>query len=186
MNLKETEIEGCYIIEPNIIKDERGFFMESFNQQKFTALTGVDTSFVQDNMSQSSYGVIRGLHAQFGEHAQAKLVGVLEGSVLDVVVDIRKNSASYGNHLTYKLDSVTRHQLYIPRGLLHGFAVLSKRATFFYKCDNYYNKESEFGVRYDDPDLDIEWVVPVNSRTLSSKDLILPSFKAIDNRIKQA
>lgn len=117
MNLKHTEIEGCFLLEPNIIKDERGFFMESFNQQKFEALTGVKMAFVQDNMSHSTYGVIRGMHAQAGEHAQAKLVSVLQGEVLDVAVDIRKESATYGKVVTALLNDVNRHQLFVPEAV---------------------------------------------------------------------
>ncbi|SCX93988.1 dTDP-4-dehydrorhamnose 3,5-epimerase [Nonlabens sp. Hel1_33_55] len=177
MNLKHTEIEGCFLLEPNIIKDERGFFMESFNQQKFEALTGVKMAFVQDNMSHSTYGVIRGMHAQAGEHAQAKLVSVLQGEVLDVAVDIRKESATYGKVVTALLNDVNRHQLFVPRGCLHGFAVLSKQATFFYKCDNFYNKASEIGVKYDDSSLHIDWKIPADQHIISSKDADLPILK---------
>ena len=179
MNIKHTAIEGCFLLEPNIIKDDRGFFMESFNQRKFEALTGVETTFVQDNMSHSTYGVIRGLHAQAGEHAQAKLVSVLLGEVIDVVVDIRPDSATYGKVVTALLNDVHRHQLFVPRGCLHGFAVLSEQATFFYKCDNFYNKASEIGVKYDDPALQIDWRIPVNEHIISSKDAQLPLLKDV-------
>jgi dTDP-4-dehydrorhamnose 3,5-epimerase len=148
--------------------------MEGYNQNGFTKGTGLEVNFVQDNISQSTYGVIRGLHAQRGEHAQAKLVSALEGEVLDVVVDLRRDSKSYGKVVTVVLNDVNRHQLFVPRGCFHGFAVLSERATFFYKCDNFYNKEADYGIRYNDPSLGIDWQIPELQRILSEKDTNLP------------
>ncbi len=174
MNIEKTNITDCYLLKPKVFKDERGFFMESYNKATFKTVTGLDVNFVQDNISQSTYGVIRGLHAQRGEHSQAKLVSVLEGEVLDVVVDLRKESQSYGEVVTAILNDVNRHQLFVPRGCFHGFAVLSERATFFYKCDNFYHKEADYGVRYNDPSLSIDWQIPELQRILSEKDATLP------------
>lgn len=176
MEIQETEIPGCVIIKPRIFKDERGYFFESFNANAFEKLTGNQTTFVQDNQSFSSYGVIRGLHMQTGEYAQAKLVRVLQGEVLDVAVDIRTGSPTYGQHVAVKLSAENKHQLFIPRGFLHGFAVLSKTAEFFYKCDHYYHKPSEYGVIYNDPTLAINWQIPQNDHLISQKDLELPFF----------
>lgn len=174
MNIEKTNITDCYLLKPKVFKDERGFFMESYNKVTFKSVTGLNVQFVQDNMSQSAYGVIRGLHAQRGKHAQAKLVSALEGEVLDVVVDLRKDSNSYGKVVTAILNDVNRHQLFVPRGCFHGFAVLSERATFFYKCDNFYHKEADYGVRYNDPSLAIDWQIPELQRILSEKDATLP------------
>src|SRR5690606_17033338 len=146
MQIQETKIKGCFILEPKKFGDNRGYFFESFNEQTFNALTGTNTHFVQDNQSYSTRGVLRGLHAQEGEHAQAKLVRVLEGEVLDVAVDVRPGSETYGEYVAVKLSAANNLQLFIPRGFLHGFVVLSETATFFYKCDNFYHKESECGV----------------------------------------
>jgi dTDP-4-dehydrorhamnose 3,5-epimerase len=176
MKVTETKLKGCYIIEPTVFKDERGYFFESFNQPKFEQLTGQQGAFVQDNQSASTYGVIRGLHFQKGEHAQAKLVRVLEGRVLDVAVDIRESSETYGQWVAVELTAENNLQLYVPRGFAHGFSVLSETAVFAYKCDNNYNKESEGGIRYDDPTLNIDWGVPLGERKLSEKDLVLPLF----------
>lgn len=177
MQVEETEIKGCFIINPTIVEDERGYFFESFNQRKFEQLTGESGIFVQDNQSRSSYGVVRGLHAQRGEFAQAKLVRVLSGKVLDVAVDVRPNSPTFGKHVAIELSSENKKQLYVPRGFLHGFSVLSESVDFFYKCDNFYNKESEYGVIYNDKDLNIDWKVPTSSMLLSSKDVVLGSLK---------
>lgn len=170
MKATPTAIKDCFIIEPTVFEDSRGYFFESFNQFKFKELTGIDICFVQDNQSKSQYGVIRGLHAQHGEFAQAKLVRVLEGEVVDVVVDYRKDSASFGNIVTTKLSDSNKKQLFIPRGCLHGFAVLSKEAVFFYKCDNFYHKEAEVGVLYKDTDLGIDWKIPKDKIIVSAKD----------------
>lgn len=174
MEVQQTDIIDCYILKPKVFNDERGFFMESFNQQTFTQVTGLNVQFVQDNISQSTYGVIRGLHAQRGAHAQAKLVTVLQGEVLDVVVDLRKDSLTYRNVVTAVLTDKNKHQLFAPRGCFHGFAVLSDTVTFFYKCDNFYNKDADYGIYYDDKNLGIDWQIPIEKRILSIKDSNLP------------
>lgn len=179
MKVTETKLQGCFVIEPSIFKDSRGYFFESFNETKFTELTGQNGHFVQDNQSASTYGVIRGLHFQKGEHAQAKLVRVLEGAVLDVAVDLRAGSATYGQWVSVELTADNNLQLYVPRGFAHGFSVLSEKAVFAYKCDNTYNKESEGGLRYNDPDLNIDWGIREGEMNLSEKDLILPFLKEI-------
>ncbi|MCI0922486.1 dTDP-4-dehydrorhamnose 3,5-epimerase [Sphingobacterium rhinopitheci] len=179
MKIKETNLQGCYIIEPVKYGDSRGYFFESFNGQTFNTLTGTDTVFVQDNQSYSTRAVLRGLHAQSGRFAQAKLVRVLEGEVLDVAVDVRPGSATFGKHVAVKLSAENNLQLFIPRGFLHGFIVLSETATFFYKCDNYYNKESECGVNPLDADLAIDWEIAGDEIILSEKDNEAPSFKAL-------
>lgn len=174
MEIEKTKLEGCFILKPQQFHDDRGYFFESFNESKFQELTGTATKFVQDNQSYSTYGVLRGLHAQSGEHAQAKLVRVLKGEVLDVAVDVRKGSSTFGEHVAVKLSAENNLQLFIPRGFLHGFVVLSETADFFYKCDNYYNKASETGVVYNDAAIGIDWVVPQEKINLSQKDVILP------------
>ncbi len=180
MTFTPTKLEGCYIIDPNIISDGRGYFMESFNENKFEAGTGSRVHFVQDNQSFSSRGVLRGLHYQTGKHAQAKLVRVLKGEVLDVAVDIRPGSATYGQHVSVLLSGENQRQFFVPRGFAHGFLVLSDTAVFFYKCDNFYNKESEGGIIYNDPSIGIEWGMAEAEFTISEKDKILPT---IDNCI---
>lgn len=177
MEIQETKLKNCYIIKPRIFEDTRGYFFESFNSKTFHELTGINASFVQDNQSFSSYGVIRGLHAQKGEHAQAKLVRVLRGEVLDVAVDVRKSSPTYGQHVAVKLSAKNKLQLFIPRGFLHGFAVLSETAEFFYKCDNFYNKESEVGIFYDSASLGIDWGIPKDKHIIAEKDSLLPEFE---------
>lgn len=177
MNFISTELEGCYIIEPKIIGDERGYFMESFNERTFQEATGKETHFVQDNQSFSKKGVLRGLHYQTGENAQAKLVRVLHGEVLDVAVDIRPESKTYGKHVAVLLSEENQKQLFVPRGFAHGFIVLSETATFFYKCDNFYNKESEGGVLYNDKTLSIDWKLPESELIISEKDQILPTLE---------
>lgn len=179
MNVIETKLKGCFIIEPTLYKDSRGYFFESFNAEKFRSLTEASTVFVQDNQSYSTRGVLRGLHAQLGEFAQAKLVRVLQGEVLDVAVDVRPGSTTYGDHVAVKLSAENKHQLFIPRGFLHGFVVLSEEATFFYKCDNYYNKESECGIHPLDSDLLIDWGIPEKDLLLSEKDSLAPAFKEL-------
>lgn len=170
MKAIETKIKGCFILEPSIIKDSRGYFFEAFSKARFEQLIGVSTHFVQENQSKSSYGVVRGLHQQVGEYAQAKLVRVLEGKVLDVAVDVRKYSPTYGEYVAVELSAENNKQLYIPRGFLHGFSVLSKTATFFYKCDNVYDKASEDGVHPLDITLAIDWQIPSEEIILSDKD----------------
>lgn len=176
MKIKNTPLNDCYIIEPTIFNDDRGYFYEKYNEAKFQELTGMNGHFVQDNISKSSYGVLRGLHLQKGEHAQAKLVSCLEGRVLDVAVDLRKNSSTFGKWFSIELSAENKVQFYVPRGFGHGFSVLSETAVFAYKCDNYYNKESEGGVLYNDPHLQIDWNLPESALILSDKDKIQPTF----------
>ena len=164
-------------MEPTIFADGRGYFYESFNKAKFEKLTGATGDFVQDNQSKSSYGVVRGLHQQVGEFAQAKLVRVLEGKVLDIAVDVRDGSPTFGQHIAVELSAENNRQMYIPRGFLHGFAVLSDSATFFYKCDNMYNKDAENGVNPLDSTLNIDWQIERDKMILSEKDKQAPSFK---------
>lgn len=177
MQVEKTGLADCWLIHDTFLGDNRGYFFESFNKNTFRELTGLDVDFVQDNQSMSQRGVLRGLHFQKGEHAQAKLVRVLKGKVLDVVVDLRKNSASFGQHLSIELSEDSHTQLFVPRGFAHGFVVLSETAVFFYKVDNFYHKESEGGIMYNDPDLAIDWGIPVAEIILSEKDTRLPSFK---------
>lgn len=177
MNFIETNLKDCFILEPKVFEDERGYFMESFNQKTFNEGIGHSVTFVQDNQSFSTRGVLRGLHYQCGEHAQAKLVRVLTGEVLDVAVDIRPNSETYGQSFSIILSAENRKQLYIPRGFAHGFIVLSETATFFYKCDNLYNKESEGGIIYNDPTLNIDWGMTEKEFIISEKDKILPTIE---------
>ena len=177
MKIKPTPLKDCYIIEPTVFEDERGYFYEKFNEQKFEELTGMNGHFVQDNISKSSYGVLRGLHLQKGEHAQAKLVSCLEGRVFDVAVDLRKDSPTFGKWYGVELTAENKIQFYVPRGFGHGFSVLSETAVFAYKCDNFYHKDSEGSVIYNDPDLNIDWKLPTDSIILSEKDKTLPLFK---------
>lgn len=176
MEINKTNIEGCFEIIPRVFEDERGYFFESFNQSTFEKETGAKPFFVQDNQSFSSRGVLRGLHFQKGIHAQAKLVRVLDGEVLDVAVDLRPESKTYGQIVRTKLSSDNRKQLFIPRGCAHGFVTLSNTATFFYKCDNFYNKESEGGVLYNDSELNIDWILDGSELIISDKDKILPTL----------
>ncbi len=177
MKIKKTSLIDCYIIEPTVFEDERGFFFEKFNQKKFEDSTGMNGHFVQDNISKSSYGVLRGLHLQKGDRAQAKLVSCLEGSVWDVAVDLRKDSSTFGQWFGIELSAENKLQLYIPRGFAHGFSVLSKTAVFSYKCDNYYDKSSEGGVLWNDTSLNIDWKIPVEDIVLSDKDKNLSPFE---------
>ena len=177
MKITDTKLKDCYILEPTKFGDSRGYFFESFNEQVFRDLTGTDVHFVQDNQSFSMKGVLRGLHAQQGEFAQAKLVRVLQGEVLDIAVDARPDSPTFGQHFDVKLSAENNLQLFIPRGFLHGFVVLSETAEFFYKCDNFYHKEAEYGVRFDDPDLAIDWLLPHDELIVSDKDKVQPSWR---------
>ena len=179
MQLIPTHLEGCVLLEPQKFTDERGYFFESFNAQRFQELTQTTTHFVQDNQSYSTRGVIRGLHAQTGVHAQAKLVRVLQGEVLDVAVDARPGSPTLGQHVAVHLSATNQRQLFIPRGFLHGFSVLSDEAVFFYKCDNYYCKEAEQGVLYSSPELNIDWQIPAHEVIVSEKDVLLPTFQSL-------
>src|SRR5690606_21245437 len=179
MKIQETKIKGCFILEPKKFRDNRGSFFESFNEQTFNKLARSNIHFVQDNQSYSSRGVLRGLHAQSGEYAQAKLVRVLDGEVLDVAVDVRPDSPTYGEHLAVRLSAENNLQFFIPRGFLHGFVVLSETATFFYKCDNFYNKESECGIHPLDSTLNIDWQIDLDEMILSDKDKEAPSFNEL-------
>ena len=169
MEVIKTEIDGVVIIEPRIFKDDRGYFYESFSQREFEEKV-CRTIFVQDNQSKSSYGVLRGLHFQKPPYSQSKLVRCIKGKVLDVAVDIRKDSPTFGKHVAVELSEENHRQLFIPRGFAHGFAVLSDEAVFQYKCDNFYNKESEGAIAWNDPELAIDWRIPAESIILSEKD----------------
>jgi dTDP-4-dehydrorhamnose 3,5-epimerase len=177
MNFKETKLKGCFIIEPKVIHDERGCFMESFNYNTFQKGVGQKVNFVQDNQSFSSKGVLRGLHYQTEQHAQAKLVSVLQGEVLDIAVDIRPESKTFGQYEAILLSGENQKQFFMPRGFAHGFLVLSDTATFFYKCDNFYNKESEGGIIYNDKTINIDWDFPIQELMVSDKDKVLPNLQ---------
>jgi dTDP-4-dehydrorhamnose 3,5-epimerase len=177
MQATETKLKGCFIIQPNVFKDDRGYFFESYNKQKFDAAVGKDVNFIQDNQAYSSFGVLRGLHFQTGDFAQAKLVRVLQGKVLDVAVDIRKGSNTYGQHVAVELSGENMTQFFVPRGFAHGYVVLSDTAVFSYKVDNIYSKESESGLMWNDPDLNIDWKVGQQDIILSEKDQKLPFLK---------
>ena len=177
MKLTNTNLEGCFILEPNVYDDERGSFFESFNKKKFQEITGLDIQFVQDNQSVSEKGVIRGLHFQTGDFTQAKLVRVIKGKVLDVAVDVRNDSKTFGQHFSIELSEENNKQLFVPRGFLHGFSVLEDNTIFAYKCDNYYNKESEIGILYNDSDLNIDWHLKKEEIVLSQKDEKSLNFK---------
>lgn len=170
MKVEQTSFKDLFICKPSVFTDDRGYFYESYKESVFQELTGLSPQFVQDNQSRSSYGVLRGLHFQIGDSAQAKLVRVLEGEVLDVVVDLRISEPTFGKSFAITLSAENKTQLYIPRGFAHGFLVLSEYATFFYKCDNYYHKESERGLKYDDPALGIDWQLQSRDLILSEKD----------------
>jgi dTDP-4-dehydrorhamnose 3,5-epimerase len=176
MPFVETGFAGLKIFEPKVFADSRGYFFESFNQRTFNE-AGIESVFVQDNESKSSYGVLRGLHYQLNPFAQAKLVRVVEGAVLDIVVDIRKGSPTFGRHFSVKLSAENKRQLYIPHGFAHGFSVLSETCIFQYKCDNYYSKESEGGIAYNDPSLGIDWGIDLSKAIVSEKDKALPLFQ---------
>lgn len=183
MKAIETNLSGCFVIEPSVFEDERGYFFESYSQARLAELLGYSPVFVQDNQSKSQYGVVRGLHMQYGEYSQAKLVRVLEGVVIDVVVDVRPNSPTFGQSFTIELSAENKKQLFIPRGFLHGFSVISEHAVFFYKCDNFYNKESERGVHPLDKELGIDWKIAESKIILSEKDKHAMSFLEFKNRI---
>jgi dTDP-4-dehydrorhamnose 3,5-epimerase len=179
MTVEKTFIEDLVIITPRVFEDSRGFFFEAYNQAKFHE-NGIMYTFIQDNQSFSKRGVIRGLHLQINPFAQAKLVRVLEGEILDVAVDLRKNSATYGKYFSVVLSAENKKQLMVPHGFAHGFSVLSETASVMYKVDQLYNKESERGIRYDDSTLAIDWQLSPEEVIVSEKDVILPSFNEID------
>lgn len=176
MVVTETNLKDCFIIQPNVMEDARGFFYERYNKKRFEDIIGYPVNFVQDNISKSQYGVVRGLHFQKGAASQAKLVGVLEGRVLDVAIDLRKKSSSFGQVFSIELSEENRKQVFMPKGFAHGFSVLSDSAIFFYKCDAYYNNASEAGIIYNDTQLAIDWGVPPDKMILTDKDLKLSSF----------
>ena len=180
MNFIKTKLDGVIIVEPNVFKDSRGYFFESYNKAEFT-LHGLGQNFVQDNQSKSSYGVVRGLHCQTGEHAQAKLVRCLYGKVLDVAVDFRPASPTFGKYVAVELSDENKRQLFIPRGFLHGFSVLSDTAVFAYKCDNLYCKRAEFSIRYDDPDINVDWQIPADKIITSEKDRMAKRLQDVIN-----
>lgn len=179
MNIIKTPIEGLIIIEPDVFKDARGFFCETYNEKRYHE-AGITQHFMQDNMSKSQYGVVRGLHFQKGEAAQAKLVQCIEGVVLDVAVDLRSGSPTYGQWYSVELSADNHRQFLIPRGFAHGFSVLSETALFSYKCDNLYCPQAEGGVYLLDPTLNIDWQVPTDKIVLSDKDKKHPLFKDLD------
>lgn len=180
MTIEHTPLEGCYLLKPAVFSDDRGYFFESYNQEKFDNLLGNNVRFVQDNQSYSVKGTLRGLHFQKGEHAQAKLVRVVKGEVLDVAIDLRPGSATYGQHYSALLTESNQLQMFVPRGFAHGFVVLSDEAIFFYKCDNFYNKASEGGLHYADPNLNIDWKLPHDELVVSDKDKLLPYFEGTE------
>ncbi|WP_335965903.1 dTDP-4-dehydrorhamnose 3,5-epimerase [Galbibacter sp. PAP.153] len=177
MKIKETKLKGCFVIEPQVFYDDRGYFYESFHQKKFEQVIGEAINFVQDNQSFSRKGVLRGIHFQKGEYAQAKLVRVLQGKVLDVVVDLRKDSETFGQYETIELSADNKKQLFVPRGFGHGFITLSETSEFAYKCDAPYHKESEGGIVFNDKTLKINWKFPKSEIIVSEKDKELPPLE---------
>jgi len=181
MKIIPTEINECFIVEPKVFTDQRGYFLESFNQKTFAQNTGLDIHFVQDNLSFSTKGVLRGLHYQAGEFAQAKLVQVLQGKVLDVAVDIRPNSKTFGKHIAIELSAENKRQFFIPKGFAHGFLVLSDTALFHYKCDNFYDKEHERAIAFDDKTIGIDWNFSEEKMIISERDLNNCSLENLEN-----
>jgi len=180
MNVLKTPIEGLLVIEPQVFRDARGYFVETYNEQRYEE-AGITARFVQDNQSCSCYGVVRGLHFQRPPYTQAKLVCCTQGKVLDVAVDLRKDSPTYGQWYSVELTEENKRQFFIPKGFAHGFSVLSEKAVFTYKCDNLYHPEADGGLLLTDPDLNIDWQVPVEDRILSEKDTKHPLLKDLDN-----
>ena len=182
MEIIKTDFDGLVVVKPVVFADNRGYFYETYNTNKYKDL-GITNNFVQDNESKSNFGTIRGLHSQIGEFAQAKLVRAQQGRVLDVVVDIRKNSKTFGKYFSIELSDENKLQLMIPRGFLHGFSVLSETAIFCYKCDNFYNKESERAVLWSDEDLNIDWKIDKNKAIISEKDKNNMTFREFINKM---
>ncbi|WP_010250431.1 dTDP-4-dehydrorhamnose 3,5-epimerase [Myroides injenensis] len=180
MEIQPTLIKDCFVIKPKIFGDDRGYFFESFNEKQFEELMGMKINFVQDNQSLSKKGVLRGLHFQKGIYQQAKLVRVIKGKIEDVVVDLRKNSPTYGKFFKEVISEENHKQIFIPRGCAHGFLVLSEEAIFNYKCDNYYHPEAEGGIIYNDEKLGIDWSLEGNDIIISEKDKLLPSFNKVN------
>ena len=179
MQIEKTKLAGCVVVTPKTHTDDRGYFMESYRRSWMDSLTDFSGDFVQDNQSLSHYGTIRGLHFQVGENAQSKLLRVLQGSILDVVVDLRQDSPTYGEHISVELSDENNHQLWVPKGFAHGFSVLSETALLCYKCDAYYNKDGDYGIHPLDETLNIDWKIPKAVQVLSEKDSGLPKFKEI-------
>ena len=173
----ETKLKGCFILEPRVYNDNRGYFFESYNKAIFEKSIEFSVNFIQDNESKSSKGVLRGLHFQKGEYAQSKLIRVIKGSILDVCVDIRETSKTFGQYVSIILDDKQKKQIYVPKGFAHGFLVLEDDTIISYKCDNYYHKPSEGGIVYNDKGLNIDWNFPENELILSEKDKQLPTFE---------
>ena len=176
----KTEFPGLLVFEPKVFEDNRGYFFESYNQQFFSA-EGVKINFVQDNQAKSSYGVVRGLHYQLNPHAQTKLIRVLSGEIIDAVVDIRKNSPTYGKAYTILLSAANKKQLLVPKGFAHGYSVISETAEVFYKCDEFYHKESEGGIFWNDPSLQIDWQLPADKIVVSDKDKVHPLLENVSH-----
>lgn len=179
MKVIKTKLQGCLVLEPTLFNDDRGYFFESYNTNRFNDVVDQEVNFVQDNQSFSTRGVIRALHYQKGNNAQAKLIRVLNGVILDVAVDLRPHSKTYGEYFSVELSSENKKQLFVPRGFAHGFSVLSDTAEVLYKCDNYYNKESEGGIIYNDATLNVDWKLKAEEIKVSEKDLILPTLKEV-------
>ena len=180
MPFSKTQFPGLLIFEPTVFEDSRGYFFESYNQKLFSE-NGIEINFVQDNQALSSYGIVRGLHFQMNPFAQTKLLRVLSGKIIDAVVDIRKNSPTYGNAYTIELSAENKKQLLIPKGFAHGYSVISETAEVFYKCDAFYHKESEGGILWNDPKLNIDWKIPVDKVVVSEKDARYPSLENCKN-----
>ncbi len=183
MPFQPTDFPGLFVFEPTVLKDSRGYFFESYNA-KTCSNAGIETNFVQDNQARSVYGVIRGLHYQLVPYAQTKFIRVLQGTIVDVVVDIRKGSPGFGKHFSIELSADNKKQLYIPPGFAHGYAVLSETAEVFYKCDAFYNKESEGGIYFADPELNIDWKIPAEKQIISEKDTQYPPFRNCMNNFE--
>lgn len=184
INVLKTGIEGVFVIEPKVFGDERGYFLESFNAKEFKEKTGIDVTFVQDNESKSRYGVLRGMHFQLPPYTQSKLVRVVNGKVLDVVVDIRKGSPTYGKYEMCELTEENHRQFFVPKGMAHGFAVLSEEAIFQYKCDEFYHPEAEGAIAWNDPDIAIQWPIDDQDVLLSEKDKHHPFLKDFESPFK--
>lgn len=180
MEIIQTPIKDCFIIKPRVFEDKRGLFFESYHKKRFEKNTGIQIDFIQDNQSVSSFGVLRGLHYQIGDKAQSKLVRVIHGKVLDIVVDLRKDSETFGKVFSLIIDDSEKLQLFIPKGLAHGFVTLSEKSVFAYKCDNYYDPQAERGIIYNDATLALNWHLPEDKLIISEKDRKLVSFKEAD------
>lgn len=176
MTIQQTPLNDCFLLKPAVFRDARGLFCETFHKKRFEELTGLNVEFVQDNQSISSYGVLRGLHYQTGQWAMAKLVRAAKGRVLDIVVDLRKDSSSFGQSFAVELSEENGLQLFVPRGFAHGFITLSEESVFCYKCDNFYHQPAEGGIRFDDATLGLDWHLPKEDFIISEKDLKLPGF----------